>query len=373
MIVPRPGLDMKYELAAELRYFWLKQLKREYQSICWQHGLKLNAPIIEITQATSYFGQWNGRQRKIAISETLIQKFSWDVVCNVLRHEMAHQICDELFKDPSAGHGPLFQKACIQAGVPAPFRTSSGDLPEGQNSWHLKPGKEFLRVKEKIEKLLNLAQSENENEAALSMQKAKELMDRFNIESEAFIDRDNYTYCIVDPKKKRLGFPYTQITPILTNHYSVEAIYSDRYSAEDNCIYKVIELLGTPENVKNAEYVLFFLLQTLERLWKTQKMETTTTRYSKRSYQQGILQGFKQKLEEPTPLWTEKSKALVKLENKYLREYCKFKHPRLGFTRSYSRSRTDSHFFNKGILAGARLKIHKGLSKNSKTQLHLKG
>ncbi len=162
---------------------WGRQLLAEFTNINWQHGLTLKTPVFEITEAERQYGSWQSATRVIRISARLITGHSWDITCQILKHEMAHQVCSELFRQSDGGHGPLFQKACDLLGLPAPFRLASGDLPEAgatdsAGNRQTEQGRQFIR---RIGKLLALAGSANEHEAALAMEKASQLMARHNL------------------------------------------------------------------------------------------------------------------------------------------------------------------------------------------------
>jgi len=95
-----------------LRRAWTLQCYKEHENICWKCRIDISTPVIEIVEAKSFWGYWhhNLGSGTIKLSLNLINEHSWDVVINILKHEMAHQIVTELF-DGKNNHGELFQRA----------------------------------------------------------------------------------------------------------------------------------------------------------------------------------------------------------------------------------------------------------------------
>ncbi len=212
------------QIQPETYRLWARQLRREFVNITWHYGLSLPTPTFEISDSRTRYGSWKPSLEIIEISEELIKKFSWDTVINVLKHEMAHQICSTIFHEPHAGHGALFHKACDIIGLDQGYRSASGDLPQGVRPAETadtltEDGRRFV---EKIRKLLSLAQSSNEYEANLAMAKAGLLMDKYNLREESLQHESGYSNVIINHGRKRLERHSRQIARILKDFFYVD-------------------------------------------------------------------------------------------------------------------------------------------------------
>ena len=115
-------------LSEQIRRKWTLRLAEEHRTICWQYGLELRRPLIEIISSVRVWGRFRSSDCTIQISEQLIYFHSWDVVLQVLKHEMAHQAVVELY-NTAGGHGRLFKQTADRLGLEPQFAGARGDLP----------------------------------------------------------------------------------------------------------------------------------------------------------------------------------------------------------------------------------------------------
>ena len=357
-----------------LRRAWTAQLYREHKEVCRNYRVNLSQPVIEIVDSKKILGQWNGEFRTIKISSHLIKKYSWDMVIQILKHEIAHEIVDEIFQCKEI-HGEMYRKACDMIGVPEEFRSASGDFPDTVRRF---VDKRFYSDKtkmlEKVRKLFSLAKSLNENEAFLAMKKAHELIEKHNIQRIEKGDGSRYVYEIITLKKKRTASFQRRICGILIDFYFVDIVHSYQFDHESCQTYKTIEILGTPENVRIAQHVYFFIINQLNIMWDIHQKNAKTRNKSKRSYWLGVLNGFRKKLEE-----IEKNKcqineaqysdgktisALIIAKDKNLIRFIKMRYPRL-ISYGYQSVRIDHKTYQAGIKDGKKLVIHKGIEENN--------
>ena len=66
------------------------------------YDLELKLPIFEISDSRKEFGAWHSTPRILRLSRHLIYNYSWSVTLQVLKHEMAHQLCTEILA--TVGH-----------------------------------------------------------------------------------------------------------------------------------------------------------------------------------------------------------------------------------------------------------------------------
>ncbi|MFO8090481.1 MAG: DUF2786 domain-containing protein [Desulfatiglandaceae bacterium] len=360
-----------FEQESKFEEAWIHELLREHEVICWSYGVNLRTPMIEITSAVRQWGAWDPASRTIRISGNLIREHSWDVTLNVFKHEMAHQIVTDRFGVVDA-HGPVFQQACAMIGVPGPFRKSSGDTSEIIEEIDARAAmQENNRMLEKVRKLLSLARSANENEALLAMQKANQLIEKYNIERIEENRKEGFVYAIINHKRKRIENYQRRICLILQEHFFVDVVYANLYDPIARETHRTIELLGTSENVRIAEYVYHFLMNQMEILWKShRRRKTTTLPKNKRSYRLGVLEGFHGKLDEqaagrinryrPEAGSANSISALILAEDLALKEFTRMRFPRLWTTRTAG-AHIDRGTFQAGLDDGKRLNLHKGV------------
>ncbi len=282
----------------DLQRLWLEQLVREFTDICFLYRLTLQPPILELSDAVNQLGCWLPAQRTIRISRRLITEHPWQVVLMVFKHEMAHQVCSELLGCSKIGHDHSFQQACRMLGVPPPYNRSSGDLA----AVVLRPPEDVQtaagrRMITKIHKLLALAGSDNEHEAALAMHRATQLLQRHNLETAADDECPLCSRLIINTRSKQIPAFRRAICAILRDHFFVQIICSSLYDARSNSSFKTIELLGRSENVPVAEHCYHFLEQQLAWLWQNNRHRFQgNPRTAKNSYYLGLLHGFAERL-----------------------------------------------------------------------------
>ena len=356
-----------------LQRAWVLQLYKEHERICWQYGVRLPVPVIEISDSTTTWGSWHPAVRMIRISAGLIRHSTWDVVINILKHEMAHQIVSELFASRDA-HGDPFDRACDMVGLPPEFRGASGDLPRiipgPAERASLSPHHQMLV---KIEKLLALAESGNEHEALLAMEKANHLIAKYNISRIEQRRQSEYDCIIINPKKKRIENYQRKICAILTNHFFVKIILSDLFDADLCCTHKTIEILGARENVLMAHYVYSFLLAQMDCLWQQYQRTHTTTGRQKRSYRLGVADGFHRKLaaqqgktdRQPKDHSAGRMSMSVQICNndQGLVRFIRQRYPRLSH-RISAAARVSISEYEAGCRDGGNLTLHRGLTGN---------
>lgn len=355
------------------RPFWCDQLLSEYDNILWSYNIDLAPPILEISESKREMGSWNSADRTLRLSSDLIVECPWTVVQQVLKHEMAHQICSELMGSGETGHGPDFLKACDLLGVETGFRGPCSTLAElemcleGKNTIS-GSGRKFI---DKIEKLLALATSANEHEAALAMEKATELIDKYGVSSFELGRERNFGYILINRKRKRIERYQRAVCRILQEFFSVRVIMSTLYDPFVLDSHKVIELLGTRENVVVAEYCYYFLENKLESLWNHNRHRFRgQARREKNSYFLGLLAGFYKKLEQGRKQrekraekehHSEEMERMLVLSKNELDRYVSARFPRLRKARR-SGAKVYRNTYSEGVKTGGTITLAKGVS-----------
>lgn len=359
---------------------WALQLLAEFEDIRAQYGLALEAPIFEISETLKQYGSWQATSRMIRISSHLITSCSWDVTCLILKHEMAHQICSELFHNNTSDHGPLFQRACQLLGLPASYRHASSDLPGPTTSApagnaQTEKGRQFIS---RIGKLLALATSANEHEAALAMEKASQLMTRHNLQQLQEDAQSAFASLIIHTRSQRLESWQRKICVILLQFFYVKVVTSSLYDPLRHTPYKTIEIFGREENVTVAEYCYTFLAGQLASLWQQNRSRINGKGIRVRnSYYLGLLQGFYDKLKAqkalteatnpPTPTMVPREAngtaiaILIRAEDAALDQFVGLRFPRLR-RRSGGKSFIYRETYEQGRVDGQQIVLHKGVA-----------
>ncbi len=355
-----------------LQELWICQLQQEYDDICFQYRIDLRPPVFEITCSTTRMGVWQAGHRILQLSRYLIETYPWDVTLQVLKHEMAHQVCTEIFHNRPSGHGPDFHRACELLGVAETFRQVGSDL--AGKIEQTDPGRcrtaEGRRIIGKITKLLALAGSDNEHEAALAMQRAGELLARHNLEQVRVEERNGYAHLIINTGKKRLASHIRVICAILRDYFYVQVVCSTIYDPRTNETYRTIELLGREENVPVAEHCYHFLEDRLAFLWsQNRSRHHGHARTARNSYYLGLLRGFTEKLScriggedsreqtgpQPTP------GALVLARDRHLQSFISQRFPRLRKVSGRS-ARIYRDTYNEAVATGRTIILHRAVA-----------
>jgi Protein of unknown function (DUF2786)/SprT-like family len=366
----RPDTDKLHRL-------WLQQIQYEFDEICQTYAVLLERPVFEISETRRELGGWCKDTRTLRISNHLVSNYPWVITQQVLKHEMAHQICSErseLVDGPQGGHGNSFQQACEILGVLPEYRgyrVLPAEFADGLNSESniSERGQKFLA---RVEKLLALGKSSNEYEAERAIQKANELIEKYHLSQLLSKQQAEYTFSIINRKRKQIATYQRFICMILQNFFFVQVVLSRIYDPLEDQTYKTIELFGSRENVAIAEYCYFFLENQLALSWGVNRHQFgKKQRSQKNSYLLGMVRGFNQKLEEQHhSRQRDKNetdhKALVLAENTRLQKFVAMRFPRLS-KRSSGTKKVYGDTFQKGVEAGKRLTFSEGISAAGKS------
>lgn len=280
------------------------ELSFEHEYVCRSHKVALRPVTIALFDSETRWGQFDSVTRTISISKKLIREFPWHNVVGVFRHEMAHQLVFEtLGSRETHPHGEVFKVACQRLGVSDLYARAGVDLTSNTFDW-----REDIRdpkseaILDKVRKLLALANSSNEHEALLAMEKVRELYAKYNIELNESMQRDGFVHLVLSYGKKNLPSWFLRIAGILSEHFFVRTLVFRQYDQATGAQLGAIDVIGRKENVLMAEYVFHFLLQQLEVLVTNKiKLEPVFSRRDRNSYRLGILEGFSRKLEVSKP------------------------------------------------------------------------
>ncbi|MBN1945287.1 MAG: DUF2786 domain-containing protein [Bradymonadales bacterium] len=302
----------------EVQRLWIRWLHREWDAINTRYlAGRLKRPQILLDQAAGRDGSWNRTTRCLTISLPHVLRSLWAQVALTLRHEVAHQVVDELFGGAQASqHGPLFGRACRLL-----------DL-EGSPDLVRPPSAADQRVLERIRKLMNLAQSDNPHEAQLAMAAANRLLLRHNLEATEAVRSSPYVYRWFGKPVGQIPLERKLLSGILQDFFFVRNIWIQTTEMSTGRPVYLLEVLGMSHNVEIARYVHGYLTDTLDRLWnqyRTQQGPINRPKAMRNSYRVGVLQGFRQHLEAERESC--RQEGLIWLGDASLKELFDQRHP----------------------------------------------
>jgi hypothetical protein len=247
------------------------------------HSFPIKVVIFNHNQKLGYF---DSEFFEMGFHERLIH-CDKKVLHNIIRHELAHYQTFILYRNGVCPHGIEFQSVCQRIGwgeEVSRATTSSSDLAESSNN----SDHTILR---KVEKLMALANSNNQHEAEQALIKSQQLLLKHNVTLEQLPDGDKVFIKRV-LKEKRTSSKMQAIASILDTFF-VHVIYnrSDEYT--------YLEILGSAVNVEIAEYVATTLYKQFDSLWDQAKgqLRYSHATVAKNSFFHGLAKGYCNKVQ----------------------------------------------------------------------------
>lgn len=353
---------------------WAAQLSQEHEMLSWRYGVDLTTPTINISSGESRLGWWNFQTKTISISSHLIKTEVWDIVLEVLKHEMAHQYVST-FYDNADIHGHYFKLACKKLGVHKAFVAGGKDYNQRLQEFKGELPADARKMLRKVEKLMALGQSNNEAEAQAASRKANYLLNKYNLQRINTGDDDpNIKYLTICHKKKRIESIQKALLSVLRDYYYVNCVTSRTYHAENDTVYKSIVLIGREEALIVAEYVYHFLLDTGQALWQDFRKKHSAQKGEKVSFDMGFTAGIRDnhelmfddseiKINGDLSLPVKMAKALMAQNHEANRKEESRLFPRLKQGK-YGRHQATSGAFKEGFKNGKSTHINKGVTRS---------
>jgi len=295
------------------------------------YGRGLRRPVFRLSDMESRWGLWNAERREIVISRRLVLQHSWYAVREVLLHEMAHQLAQEVLEgDQETPHGPMFLEACRL--LRARPEASGHFDPLGNHAVTNGPG---LHPKDRIllraRKLLALAESGNRHEAAAAMGKAQELMEKYNLDLVAARPDRSFQSCFLGKPGLRHGIETSLLANLLQDFYFISAVWVPVYVVDRGRMGRALEVSGTPENLRMAAYVFEFVNRYIEDQWAPYRGKSRSGGGRKGEFATGVIDGFRDRLEAGRSTRKEGKqkggRALLRLKDPLLKRYVAERYP----------------------------------------------
>ncbi|ABW68891.1 DUF2786 domain-containing protein [Desulfosudis oleivorans] len=314
-----------------------------YNSLYLKGGLK--RPVIRLSSLKAVLGQWDAANRTLTLSLFHIEADDWFRVMDTLRHEMAHQYVDEVLRPVGeSAHGPAFKAACQK--LRCGHKSSDQGVPQEEG-----------RALRRLKKVLSLAASPNENEAQLAMQKARELMLKYNLDRVALdCERDFFSRTLGTIKARHTSAEL-RMASLLGRFFFVEVLWQHTYDALQDKAGTVLMVYGTPSSLEMAHYVYDYLWMVMEALWTQYRTVNKVPGHQQRQrYFAGVLDGFYRKLEKQERAIQE-IQALVWQGDPRLTGYYRYLNPRI--RTCYGGGVHATGVYHAGVNDGRKVTLHK--------------
>lgn len=320
--------------------------------IKWKnYTLPLNFVVFE---HESMLGFFNHHLYQIGLNKRLLLLDDQRVLENVIRHELAHLETFLRHSNSVDDHGPEYRAICKSHNWHDEVYSSKILLKDKLPSF-IEKNRAHDKLKEKVTKLLSLANSDNIHESHLATAKANELLLKFNLK-HADLDVEE-TFLLKVLEGTRLSAKAKAIYEILTT-FNVQPVFNHAKG------YYYLEVIGARANVELAEYVTSYLDKELEYLWNEARKDNVKLKgmAAKNSFFRGVAIGYKEQISEVQKASFKKSELII------LKQDLKVRVENVYSRLSYSTaSRVKNHSLSNkiGKEVGKNLKIKKGIM-NSK-------
>lgn len=231
------------------------------------------------------------------------------------------------------------------------------------------------KIVAKVQKLLSLANSDNEHEAKLAAQRANELLIKHNLKLQDVQDAklDYKEHEVESGMRSVQGYQkmictlmgeYFFVRPVVcqTPDGEVEVYTGRRWSIRRTFTRRML-FLGRSENVKIASYVYSFLCRTYPKLWEDYRNKNGAPPSARNSYYLGLTSGIGKMLREAR-FRVQEETGLVLVGDKNLEE---FAHSRTG-GKGYgdmNLNNIESQVYGQGVQDGMKVRLRKGIESES--------
>ena len=355
----------------ELENCILHGLSCEWGRALWlldpSYRQKMRPPLFSLRDTNDRWGTWQGQKREIYLSRNLVLNHSWGSVREVLLHEMAHQLAEEVLgagNEPP--HGSLFLKACHLLRA-SPKASGNYKTLDERISQEISASED--RILLRIKKLMALAESPNQHEAEAAMAKAHNLITKYNLDLLGREEKRDFISVFVGrPALRHFAEDYS-LAHLLQDYYFVQGIWVSSYVPEKSKMGRVLEVSGTIQNVKMASYVHDFVRRFIHSRWAEYNKTKGLNRYRLTDFAVGIIEGFRCKIEVQR---REKEKggvslSLMKIQDPLLKEYLAYRYPHTAMIKTGA-GRQDAIVLKDGKQIGKNLVIYKGVMEGTRSR-----
>lgn len=302
----------------------------------------------------SMLGYFSPEFFELGFHEVLMHS-SKDKLHNIIRHEIAHYIAFMNHSGFILPHGQEFRAVCQSLGWSEDVYRATTCLDDGA----ITPDIEDNGILRKVQKLMALASSSNQNEAEQAMIKSQQLLLKHNIDAK-YVGGEEEEKVFLKRifKQKKENAKMRSIARILETFF-VNIVYF----RSSGFIY--LEIVGSEVNIEIAEYVANFLGDELEKIWDQTRQQHQGLKgmVAKNSFFLGIAKGYCNKINSLKRQYnSDVCNALMIIEKKLIEAKAMI-YPRLSSCKSNA---SHCHLSSAlGEQAGRQLSINPAISKSS--------
>jgi hypothetical protein len=361
----------KIFIQQELERRILKGLGHEWEIALWTlspaHRTLMRMPTFSLQNMKRRWGYWSSDKNIIVLNRFFVLNYPWDDVREVLHHEMAHQMSEQVLgAQNEPPHGLSFQKACHLLRANPKASGTYQPLHERILSTTTDPGdKMMIRAR----KLLALAESPNHHEAEAAMTKAHELIAKHHLEVLSQDSQRDFMSVFLGKPALRHRREVYHLSRLIQDYYFVQGIWIPAYVMEKGKMGRVLEISGRVHHIQMAHYVYDFIINFIDRQWAEYRMEKQLNRSRKTDFAVGIIEGFRSRLENKKNALksTVEAGALIEREDPLLAAHMRYKYPNTStFRRNVAWE--DGKIRKDGLQLGQELVISKGIAEKCPQQ-----
>ncbi|GEM_PF-1347168 len=229
-----------------------------------------NYPLVIVAiDDPKVLGCFDHNSLTIAINKRLMYEAKTTVLKNILRHELVHYFVlienDQYTREFFSPHGHEFKLICERCGYGEEVSSATTDLCRENEA--LIGDLQTEKLISKVQKLLSLAKSDNQNEAELATVRANQIITQYNLDQIALTAGNSSGISDDIEYVTKLVLPGGRWTPRMS---AISSILHEFF------VYPVkgshgLEITGTRSNVENGEYIANYLDLELEKIWKHNK------------------------------------------------------------------------------------------------------
>lgn len=281
----------------------------------------------------------------------LLNQSEQETIKNILRHEIGHYLCFLDFGDQHSHHGKEFKERCRSFGWGEEVYSAKLKLDFDLLTKDVDKKNAILA---KVQKLLTLAESENQNESELATLKANEILQKYHLKLDQDTvkqtdDSEDEMVALTVWEGKRNSSKMMCISEIL-GHFFVYPYFN--YGK--NIVR--LEIMGEEQDVKIADYLCKYYINEFESQWKKQKHLKGMKQ--KNSFFRGLTKGHILKLQNQSIHEPHQSRELIKMKKALIDKVHKYL-PHLGGR--YQDYQTDGRAESLGRSFGQEMNVRKGI------------
>lgn len=247
---------------------------------------------------------------------------------NIIRHELAHYCTFVNYGNAIQPHGAEFREFCCGKGWGEEVYKATTCLDDGFATTAL----EDNSILRKVQKLMALSTSSNQNEAEQALIKSQQLLLKHNLDEKCIeSDSEEKVYMKRILKQKRQSSKMSSIGRILQT-FLVSPVYSRKGD------HTYLEIVGSAINIEIAEYVALTLQSKLDDLWEQAKKQLLDIKglVAKNSFFIGIARGYCHKIEALKKGYDADTSRAVMVLEKQLKAATSLVYPRLSSSTSHA-------------------------------------